>query len=265
MSVINCSEQSVSIGLRALGLVVVLLLGIFQPLVAREAIRGASVSIDLPTAIDRPKFKVTRGFINSKSIDNKQRIAQADTNSDATESSPAVVRPPRRLLRISVHQGRFPPERAQGRRVFSTQSARLGDAVHVNVLEGETGTVRIGAAVPIVQGGGLDPRYPAGAYLGTGYVEAARGFLVRPEFEGDKVILRIAASGNRLSRRRDGSVEIFESDTVVRGPLGEWLPFAGAQASDSRQQQGSGRRYGTRDFDYPQFWVRAVIPNQGRE
>ncbi len=249
-SVMNYHELTVNKGLRIRVLAVVFMLGIPHLSQAGETMPSMFASTVLPPAVEQSR------------IDMRQYIAQADSDTQSSSLKGNVLNPHRRLLRISVHQGPEPPGGAQGRRLFSTRKGRTGATVHVDVLDGEIGTVRIGEAEPIVQGGVLNHLNPSYAYFSTGYVAAVRGFLVMPQIQGDEIILRIASSGNRLSRRGDLSVEIFEADTIVRGPLGEWLSLGGTQNIDAEAQLGTGHSFSTRDSDYPRLWVRAIIPSK---
>lgn len=255
------SEQAVK-GLRMMVLAVVFILGVTHLLEAGETIRSLSAPTAISAAAGHPQADAQRELFSVRKNHGGQRMAQAAPYSRDSGSKEDLLHPPPRLLRISVHQGWEPPGEIQSRRVLSTRKGRSGETVHIAVLEGEIGAVRIGDAVSITQGSLPNHLNPSVAYFSTEYVQAARGFLVMPKLEGDKVMLRIASSGNRFSRRGDSSVEIFEADTVVRGPLGEWLPVAGVQDPDSRSQLGAGHSVSTKDAEYPQFWVRAVIPTR---
>ncbi|MFV8833840.1 secretin N-terminal domain-containing protein [Aquisalimonas sp.] len=85
------------------------------------------------------------------------------------------------------------------------------------------------------------------------YVTAERGFFVRPDVQGERVTLTLAAT--RQAFERDGERRGQDVTTSVSGGTGEWLLVG--SSGQAEQTEERGRRYTTRRSEEGiQWWIR---------
>lgn len=168
-------------------------------------------------------------------------------------------RAPKRLL-ISVRQsssGRTaeggaeaqvrtrPGDSAGSIRLYGTNGREQGAAEQqIQVLEGNPAFIAFGQSVPVGErtlvigpGGGA-------VQDSIRYRDVTSGFYVLPQLRDKRVRLRISPHRETLSRSGGGVVNLQRADTVVEGPLGEWIELGGTVEQRSNDQ--AGIVYGTR-------------------
>ena len=127
-----------------------------------------------------------------------------------------------------------------GTRIILRQTADRDSSIQtLRVMEGQTALIRTGESVPRGQPGLI--LLPRGSLIvpGLDYRDVERGFLVRPRVGGDdRVQLEIRQLHEREARAGGGRFEFQQVDTVLSGPLGEWIRIAGVE----EQQAASGQR-----------------------
>lgn len=126
-----------------------------------------------------------------------------------------------------------------GVRVYGTDSrADLRGVQAIRTLEGRDAFISAGVEVP------LRERYRAiGPYGVTSserlhYRRVDRGFFARPLVQGDQVRVEIRSTDSRLGHGPRGLIQRRDADTVVSGPLGEWLVVGRDAREESRSRGG---------------------------
>ncbi len=210
---------------------------------------------------------------------NGQLVVRADAGLlDELERIVRVLdRPPRRLLVRVRHQssdtgsdrgaalgGNVWLDNGDGRggvtaRSFSTDShGRRDQSFQVQALEGRPAWVETGALVPYVN----RQLFPGaqGAIISdtVQFQDVASGFFVVPRINGEQVTVAIYPKAARLDPRQPGAIAYSSAETVVSGPLGQWLELAGTRSSGGERQDGIGAST-RRDFSrFEQFQVQVT-------
>ncbi len=116
----------------------------------------------------------------------------------------------------------------------------------VRILEGEQAFIRVGESIPhpalVVR---ALPRADVLAF-GIDYQDLERGFVVRPWVEpNERIRLEIQYVDEREGRSGGGRIERQRVDTVLSGPVGEWISI---RHGDERHQGTERRILGTRSL-----------------
>lgn len=134
--------------------------------------------------------------------------------------------------------------RIRGRAYDTLSSARQSGSQHVQVVEGGSGYIAIGRAVPVplrqvVLG-------PGGAVVSDSvvYRDIGSGFHVMPRVAGETVTLEISPRYDTPERGVSGAVNIQRLSSTVSGRLGEWIELGGSSQEGSEHERGY-TRYGT--------------------
>ncbi len=119
----------------------------------------------------------------------------------------------------------------------------------VRSLEGRPVYISDGRLVPLVSGGG---------YYGPGieYHDIARGFYATARVHGEHVTLAISRHSD--SQENDG-IKTGQIDSTVRGRLGEWVLIGSINQSDTQQNRGLAKRYGTTSKNSSQTWIKVEL------
>ncbi|MDY6943763.1 MAG: secretin N-terminal domain-containing protein [Pseudomonadota bacterium] len=138
-----------------------------------------------------------------------------------------------------------------------------GDLQQVRTLDGREAVIYIGQRIPVASGLGISKGREIIVIDGVHYRDVVTGFRVKPSIRGDRVELEI-----RPQRETNGTMglptEIQAIDTVIAGPLNEWIEIGGL--SQRETVTGSGTVYATRQSsaDQRRVWVKVEpIPDPG--
>ena len=125
-------------------------------------------------------------------------------------------------------------------RVLNSQSAATDRGVQtVQVLEGNEALIRVGQSVPVRSRNVIQT--PQGARISetVEYRDADTGFRVRPRVNGDRVTLEISTRRDSPANPNAQTFNVQRVDTVVSGPLGEWMEIGGVDQSRVQTDDGT--------------------------
>jgi type II secretory pathway component GspD/PulD (secretin) len=134
---------------------------------------------------------------------------------------------------VTVQTGR---NRVEGN-VASTQSARSDEVTQtVQVLEGGSAFIRTGQSVVVPNSQVIDTPNGRRYVHGGDTVQADTGFYVTPRVSGERVMLDISTSRERMRNPSNGTISGERIGTQVSGRLGEWIEIGGTSQSMEREQ-----------------------------
>jgi len=120
--------------------------------------------------------------------------------------------------------------RVSGAFAASSGQASGQDLQRLQALENRPAFIRVGMSVPVptaVVGPGTN------IVAGTTWADADSGFWVLPRLAGSLVTLEIAVTRDALGT--GGALRERRVDSVVTGPLGEWLQLGGIASQESER------------------------------
>lgn len=169
-------------------------------------------------------------------------------------------RAPRRL-RISVRHdaaasasqrgarasGRITPDHNEARvRVYGTEDRQDSAAdQQIQVLEGNPAFIAAGQSIPVGERTLVIDQGGAAVHDRVRYRDVTSGFYVLPLVRDQRVHLRIHPRREALSPSGAGVVNVQQAETVVEGPLGQWIELGGTL--DQRNRDDRGIVYRTQD------------------
>lgn len=232
--------------------------------------RGADEAVALLRELLPPDAAVSgRGFVVFVRAD-------ADALNTVSEVLQRWDRPPR-MLRIEVRDRSHRQQTrdtsgadvtvdsggARGRLQVQTTTTSEGDMGRqvVQVLEGATAYIGTGRRQPVVTL--WEPRR-RGGWVALGERRLQSGIRVRPQLQGDRVVLTLEYQRERPAQG-GYEVEARAARTTVQGPLGQWLDVGGSAELVQRNESGIFYRSDVRDdFDSGlQVRVMAVESSPG--
>ncbi|MBT8446931.1 MAG: hypothetical protein HKO62_00530 [Gammaproteobacteria bacterium] len=124
----------------------------------------------------------------------------------------------------------------------------------VRAVEGQPAFIAIGQSVPLANRGFAGNPYYGGWVDSIEYRDVGTGFYVTPRLNGDAVNVAISPYTEKL--RPGGRIDFSQTDAVVSGRLGEWLPLSGTTRTS--RDAGTANLTSTRHkaSDNFQVWIR---------
>ncbi|MCQ2029960.1 secretin N-terminal domain-containing protein [Stutzerimonas zhaodongensis] len=179
-------------------------------------------------------------------LDNEPRqlLISIDSQNSATSGASGYsVDGSARAGNVEVQTGRGERNgRDQVRIIRHSTTSEGGGIQQVQATEGYPALIQVGQSVPITTSG--HDGYGQ-IYQQTQFRDVTRGFYATATIHGDQVQLTISSHQDRMSSSRPGAIDVQETNTSVRGKLGEWISLGGIDESASSSQSGTLRRYST--------------------
>ena len=85
------------------------------------------------------------------------------------------------------------------------------------------------------------------------YVDVGTGFTALPRLVGDQVELSISPLQQQLNGNQ---IEQANLSTVIRGPIGAWIPLGGGEISSNQQQSGLAGSSNQQSTRQQQVWLK---------
>lgn len=179
-------------------------------------------------------------------LDNEPRqllISIDSQNSAASGASGYSVDGSGRVGNVEIQSGRGEKSgRDQVRIIRHSTTSQGGGIQQIQATEGYPALIQVGQSVPITTSGA--DGYGQ-IYQQTQFRDVTRGFYATATIHGDQVQVTISSHQDRMSSSRPGAIDVQETNTSVRGRLGEWISLGGVDESSSSDQSGTLRRYST--------------------
>lgn len=179
-------------------------------------------------------------------LDNEPRqlLISIDSQNSATSGASGYsVDGSARAGNVEVQTGRGERNgRDQVRIIRHSTTSEGGGIQQVQATEGYPALIQVGQSVPITTSG--HDGYGQ-IYQQTQFRDVTRGFYATATIHGDQVQVTISSHQDRMSSSRPGAIDVQETNTSVRGKLGEWITLGGIDESASSSQSGTLRRYST--------------------
>ncbi|WP_415844633.1 secretin N-terminal domain-containing protein [Stutzerimonas zhaodongensis] len=179
-------------------------------------------------------------------LDNEPRqlLISIDSQNSATSGASGYsVDGSARAGNVEVQTGRGERNgRDQVRIIRHSTTSEGGGIQQVQATEGYPALIQVGQSVPITTSG--HDGYGQ-IYQQTQFRDVTRGFYATATIHGDQVQVTISSHQDRMSSSRPGAIDVQETNTSVRGKLGEWISLGGIDESASSSQSGTLRRYST--------------------
>lgn len=169
-------------------------------------------------------------------------------------------RAPKRLL-ISVRQTNAAQTAQQGAdaavratpgdsearvRVYGTDAREQGAAQQqIQVLEGNPAFIEFGQSVPVGERTLVIDPSGAAVHDSVRFRDVTSGFYVLPQLTAQRVRLKISPHRDTLSGAGGGTINVQRAETVVEGPIGQWIELGGTV--EQSRADGSGVVYRTQD------------------
>ena len=184
----------------------------------------------------------------------------------------AIDKPLQRLL-ISVRQGNV--FRADERGLSIQQgSIQLGDnsqiqlegsvqndqkqsnsqsSQQVQTVEGAAAQIYLGQSLPLAMRQIQRQNHQLVLTDTIEYVDVGTGFTALPRLIGDQVELNISPLQQQLNGNQ---IEQANLSTIIRGPLGTWIPLGGGEISSNQQQSGLAGSSNQRNTRQQHVWLK---------
>ena len=184
----------------------------------------------------------------------------------------AIDKPLQRLL-ISVRQGN--DFRADERSLSIQQgSIKLGDnsqiqlegsvqnnqsqgnnqsSQQVQTVEGAAAQIYLGQSLPLAMRQIQRQNHQLVLTDTIEYVDVGTGFTALPRLIGDQVEMSISPLQQQLNGNQ---IEQANLSTIIRGPLGTWIPLGGGEISSNQQQSGLAGSSNQRNTRQQHVWLK---------
>lgn len=184
----------------------------------------------------------------------------------------AIDKPLQRLL-ISVRQGN--DFRADERGLSIQQgSIQLGDnsqiqlegsvqndqkqsnsqsSQQVQTVEGAAAQIYLGQSLPLAMRQIQRQNHQLVLTDTIEYVDVGTGFTALPRLIGDQVEMSISPLQQQLNGNQ---IEQANLSTIIRGPLGTWIPLGGGEISSNQQQSGLAGSSNQRNTRQQHVWLK---------
>lgn len=123
----------------------------------------------------------------------------------------------------------------------------------VQTVEGAAAQIYLGQSLPLAMRQLQRQNHQLVLTDTVQYVDVGTGFTALPRLIGDQVELNISPLQQQLNGNQ---IEQANLSTVIRGPLGTWIPLGGGEISSHQQQSGlagSSNQHSTRQ---QQVWLK---------
>ncbi|MEJ2692427.1 MAG: hypothetical protein P8166_05030 [Candidatus Thiodiazotropha sp.] len=128
----------------------------------------------------------------------------------------------------------------------------------LQTLEGQPTLITSGVSRPLVSGRGYIVGPRAREWTNYDYQTIASGFYATVRLLGDRIRIEITS---QKQTPIDGSAAIShqETDSVVSGRLGEWLPLASSASQSRLSSRGIGGSTGSETSRESELWVKVEL------
>lgn len=132
----------------------------------------------------------------------------------------------------------------QTTRTWRTEGRQIAPGTQtIQVLEKNWAMIKTGQAVPVVS----RTRNPDGTVTETiTYRQLNRGLRIRPELNGQTVILEVQPFYEAESRSGGGRQVYFQAATTIRARLGQWLALAASSGKPLSRNAADQKSYRTK-------------------
>ena len=173
-------------------------------------------------------------------LDNQLIVRAPPKDMAALEKLVAQLETPRAMLRIAVRQEQSSAVIGRGGgTLLSTSPGRVGieegdrtlgnrnrsTEQFVQVLDGETALIEVGQRRPYARIRAYVGGHRRGVVEVTDFQDLAEGFLVRPNLQGEGVVLDI--SPYQSTPADTGAIDFSQLTTRVEAPFDEWIDLGG--------------------------------------
>ncbi|MDX9707994.1 MAG: secretin N-terminal domain-containing protein [Trichloromonas sp.] len=173
-------------------------------------------------------------------LDNRLIVRASTKDAAALEKLVAQLDTPRAMLRIAVRQEMSSAAVGRGGgTLLSTSPGRVGieeggrtlgnrsrsTEQFVQVLDGETALIEVGERRPYARIRAYVGGHRRGVVEVTDFQDLAEGFLVRPNLQGEGVVLDI--SPYQSMSEDTGAIDFSQLATRVEAPFDEWIDLGG--------------------------------------
>jgi len=131
----------------------------------------------------------------------------------------------------------------------------------LRVMEGSEAFIETGERIPFPERQVIVDRDGTLVHDTVRFRDATRGFYVRPEVRGQRVLLEIAPHSARLDETT-GNIDVRSAHTTVSGRLGEWIPLGGA--GETRHRHEGGVLEGARESERRRHQLYIRVDEVGR-
>lgn len=184
----------------------------------------------------------------------------------------AIDQPLQRLL-ISVRQGHDTQAQTQ-EQLLQQGHIQLGSENHIELqgtlqdrqhngstqtrqqvqtVEGGAAQIYLGQSLPIAMRQLRSRNHQSVLTDSIQYVDVGTGFTALPRLIGNQVELSISPMQQQLNGNQ---IEQASLSTVIRGPIGEWIPLGGGEISSSQQQTGLAGSSNQNSNRQQQVWLK---------
>jgi hypothetical protein len=130
----------------------------------------------------------------------------------------------------------------------STQSSQ-----QVQTVEGGAAQIYLGQSLPIAMRQLRRQNHQSVLTDSIQYVDVGTGFTALPRLIGNQVELSISPMQKQLNGNQ---IEQASLSTVIRGPIGAWIPLGGGEISSSQQQTGLAGSSNQSSNRQQQVWLK---------
>ena len=130
----------------------------------------------------------------------------------------------------------------------STQSSQ-----QVQTVEGAAAQIYLGQSLPLAMRQLQRQNHQLVLTDTIQYVDVGTGFTALPRLIGDQVELSISPLQQQLNGNQ---IEQANLSTVIRGPLGTWIPLGGGEISSNQQQSGLAGSSNQQSIRQQQVWLK---------
>lgn len=137
---------------------------------------------------------------------------------------------------------------------------RQGDELEtqtVITMEGRPASIFITQSIPIREVRGLRAGSQITNVESIRFKDVRTGLTVLPRIKDDQVILKITPQKSRINGRY---IETFGIDTVVSGPIGEWMELGALTQNKKGAETGIGNRTATHNDESRKVFIKVDYP-----
>lgn len=128
----------------------------------------------------------------------------------------------------------------------------------LQTLEGQPTLISSGISRPVVTDRGYIVGPRSSEWTSYDYQTVASGFYATVQLLGDRVRIEIA-SQKQTPINGSAAVSHQETDSVISGRLGEWLPLSSSASQRRLQSRGIGSRTGSETSRESELWVKVEL------
>ncbi|MFC3606745.1 secretin N-terminal domain-containing protein [Stutzerimonas tarimensis] len=146
---------------------------------------------------------------------------------------------------VNIHSG---DGRNQVRIIRHSTASREGGIGQVQATEGYPALIQVGQSIPL-DSTSVDPY--GQPYRNTQYRDVMSGFYATAQVQGDQVQVTLSSQRDRVSHNQPGVIDMQQTETRVRGRVGDWIDVGGIDQSgrsDRRDVLSSHATTGRQDY-----------------